>query len=62
MPLKSWAGERGFIHEVVARKAPATIRNSEIFVAGPPPMIRETLLTLSDLGVAREQIHFDNFF
>jgi toluene monooxygenase electron transfer component len=62
VPLESWAGERGFIHEVVARKAPATIRDSEIFVAGPPPMIRETLLTLSGLGVPRGQIHFDNFF
>lgn len=59
---EEWSGDRGFIHEIVAQRAPGTIRDSEVFVAGPPPMIRETLITLSNLGVPRERIHFDNFF
>lgn len=58
----SWDGDRGFIHEIVAQRAPHSVRQCEVFVAGPPPMIRETLTTLSSLGVPREQIHFDNFF
>ncbi len=58
----SWSGDRGFIHEIVAQRAPSSIREAEVFVAGPPPMIRETLTTLSNLGVPREQVHFDNFF
>ncbi len=57
-----WDGDRGFIHEIVAQRAPRSIGQCEIFVAGPPPMIRETLTTLSGLGVPREQVHFDNFF
>jgi toluene monooxygenase electron transfer component len=60
--LDSWSGDRGFIHEIVAQRAPDTIRDSEVFVAGPPPMIRETLTTLTNLGVSRERVHFDNFF
>lgn len=57
-----WDGDRGFIHEIVAQRAPHSVRQCEIFVAGPPPMIRETLSMLSSLGVPREQVHFDNFF
>ena len=60
--VESWNGERGYIHEIVAQRAPRSIGRSEIFVAGPPPMIRETLTILSSLGVPREQVHFDNFF
>ncbi len=62
VPLNGWDGDRGFIHEILARRAPRSIRQSQIFVAGPPPMIRETLATLSQLGVPREQVHYDNFF
>jgi toluene monooxygenase electron transfer component len=57
----NWQGHRGFIHNVVAECARETAAECEIFLAGPPPMIARTLTTLDDLGVAREQIHFDTF-
>ena len=56
-----WAGERGFVHEVAARRMTLG-RGTHIFVAGPPPMIQATLAMLEARGVARSHIHFDSFY
>jgi NAD(P)H-flavin reductase len=60
--LSGWEGERGYIHEVAFRHLEKTVADYEAFLAGPPPMIRETLKVFNDLGLERSRIHFDNFF
>ncbi len=58
-----WAGETGFIHDVVARALRAEGLDGEIdaYSCGPPPMIDAVLPILQMAGVEPERIHFDKF-
>lgn len=58
-----WAGETGFIHEVLARylRAEPPDEASEAYCCGPPPMIDAVLPVLQVAGLEPEQIHFDKF-
>jgi propane monooxygenase reductase component len=59
----AWSGERGFIHEVVAR----TLRNENLhgdmdaFSCGPPPLIDAVLPVLQGAGIEPSRIYFDKF-
>jgi Na+-transporting NADH:ubiquinone oxidoreductase subunit F len=59
-----WDGPTGFIHQVAldsylgAHPYPEDI---EYYVCGPPAMLDAVLATLTDLGVERENILFDDF-
>ncbi len=58
-----WDGERGFIHEVVARH----LRDEQLdgkmdaYSCGPPPMIDAVLPVLQMAGVEPDHIYFDKF-
>lgn len=60
----NWSGERGFIHQVAYDKylqrhvAPETC---EYYLCGPPLMVQSVLAMLDELGVAAENIHYDDF-
>jgi len=60
----AWKGDRGFIHQVaydnyLARHAaPETC---EYYLCGPPLMVQSVLAMLDELGVAAENIHYDDF-
>ncbi len=58
-----WEGERGFIHDVVARSLREENLSGEIDVysCGPPPMIDAVLPVLQMAGVEPEHIYFDKF-
>jgi len=58
-----WDGERGFIHEVVARHLKSENFAGEIdaYSCGPPPMIDAILPVLQMSGVEPEHIYFDKF-
>ncbi len=58
-----WAGETGFIHDVVARTLRAERLNGEMdaYSCGPPPMIDAVLPVLQMAGVEPERIYFDKF-
>jgi propane monooxygenase reductase component len=59
----NWPGERGFIHEVVARHLKAQQLSGEIdaYACGPPVMIDAVLPVLQMAGVEPMNIHFDKF-
>lgn len=60
----NWTGDKGFIHEVVFEnylKNHPTPKSIEFYLCGPPMMIKACLKMLSGLGVAEEQIAFDEF-
>ena len=63
-PEDRWTGYTGFIHQVVLehylkdRPAPEDI---EYYLCGPPPMLAACIKMLTDLGVERENILFDDF-
>jgi Na+-transporting NADH:ubiquinone oxidoreductase subunit F len=63
-PQEEWAGETGFIHEVVKRRFlndhPAP-ESCEYYLCGPPLMIRAVLAMLDDAGVDPDSIFNDDF-
>ncbi|MGI4765274.1 MAG: NADH:ubiquinone reductase (Na(+)-transporting) subunit F [Janthinobacterium lividum] len=63
VPGGGWAGETGFIHEVVARHLAAERLTGEIdaYACGPTPMIDAVIPVLQRNGVEPEHIHFDKF-
>ena len=64
LPEDHWTGYTGFIHQVVLehylKNHPAP-EDVEYYLCGPPPMLAACMKTLSDLGVERENILFDDF-
>lgn len=63
-PEDQWTGYTGFIHQVVLehylKDHPAS-EDVEYYLCGPPPMLTACIATLTDLGVERESILFDDF-
>ena len=59
-----WQGLTGFIHQVaydnylMQHPAPETC---EYYLCGPPLMVQSVLAMLDELGVAEENIHYDDF-
>jgi Na+-transporting NADH:ubiquinone oxidoreductase subunit F len=63
-PEDEWTGATGFIHDVLYReylsKHPAP-EDIEYYLCGPPMMLQACMKMLTDLGVDRENIAFDDF-
>lgn len=60
----AWTGHEGFIHQVVFEKYLKNHMNPkavEFYLCGPPMMIKACSKMLAELGVAVEQIAFDEF-
>lgn len=63
-PDDAWEGETGFIHDVVYRaylKAHPDAAACEYYLCGPPLMIEAVRALLDRLGVAPENILYDDF-
>lgn len=64
LPEDQWTGPAGFIHEVVLEhhlKSHPNPKAVEFYLCGPPMMIKACTKMLGDLGVAPQQIAFDEF-
>ncbi|WP_428490993.1 FAD-binding oxidoreductase [Rhodopila sp.] len=59
----AWQGERGLIHDVMARllREEALDGDIDAYACGPPPMIDAALPALRMAGCEPEHIHFDKF-
>ncbi len=59
----AWAGEQGFVHDVLRAhlKELADLETADAYSCGPPPMIDATLPVLQMAGLEPEHIHFDKF-
>lgn len=64
LPEDDWKGSTGFIHSVLEDEylgkhdAP---EDCEYYMCGPPMMVAAVMKMLDTLGVAKEDIHFDDF-
>lgn len=59
----SWAGERGLVHELVARKLAGDLAAHRYYLAGPPPMIETVVrMLMVEHKVPAQNIHYDRFF
>lgn len=64
LPEDNWDLHTGFIHQIVKQEYLDHHNdrgNVEYYLCGPPPMIKATLTMLEQLGVANEQIAYDEF-
>ncbi len=63
-PEDNWTGYSGFIHQVLydhyLKDHPAP-EDIHYYICGPPMMLSSVQKMLDDLGVERENIHFDDF-
>jgi toluene monooxygenase electron transfer component len=58
-----WAGERGFVHELVARTLSGNLAAHRYYLAGPPPMIETVVrMLMVEHQVPAQNIHYDRFF
>ena len=60
----AWEGYTGFIHQVAYDNYLArhpSPESCEYYLCGPPLMVQSVLAMLDELGVAAENIHFDDF-
>lgn len=65
-PLESetWAGDAGFIHQVLYNRYLAqheSPQSCDYYLCGPPMMVQACLEMLDGLGVLPEHIHYDDF-
>jgi Na+-transporting NADH:ubiquinone oxidoreductase subunit F len=64
MPEDNWTGLKGFIHQVLhdeylsKHEAP---EDCEYYMCGPPMMVQAVMRMLDNMGVAKDDIHFDDF-
>jgi len=59
-PGENWAGETGFIHQVLERNM-SDGENSEAYLCGPPIMIDAVMEVLNKGDIADDRIWFDKF-
>ena len=56
----TWSGERGFITDVLGRYEP-DLRDADLYLCGPPPMIDAAMDVLLAKGADSKRIFFDKF-
>lgn len=55
-----WAGEAGWVHEVVLKHYPE-LSGFDVYMAGPPPMIEAGKTAFAAAGLPPDQLFFDSF-
>lgn len=57
----AWKGERGRIdRDMLARLVP-DVKERDVFLCGPPPMMKAVRAALSDLSVPADRVHYEKF-
>jgi len=56
-----WNGELGPIHALVERDLAARLKDFDVYLAGPPPMIQACLAMVSRHEVAADRVHYDAY-
>jgi len=59
---KNWSGETGYINsEIIDRFCAKILKDSHIFICGPPPMMKSVRRALIKMGIPRTRIHWEKF-
>lgn len=61
-PRSGRAGRRGFLHAVVKSQIGESLKDQDIYFAGPPAMAQAVQLMAHGAGVPPSQLHFDQFY
>jgi toluene monooxygenase electron transfer component len=60
-PEEDWSGEVDLIHVLVERDLATRLKDFDIYLAGPPPMVQACLAMLSRRGIAADRVHYDAY-
>ena len=60
--VETWAGAKGFVHEIARDFVAERWNDFEYYFAGPPPMAEAVQRMLMDKRVPFPQVHFDSFY
>jgi len=60
--VETWAGAKGFVHDVARDFVGERWNEYEYYFAGPPPMAEAVQRMLIDKRVPFPQVHFDSFY
>lgn len=60
VPDDNWQGRTGFVHKAVAEDNP-DMSGYDVYMAGPPPMIKAATQQFIKQGLPKEQLYFDSF-
>jgi propane monooxygenase reductase subunit len=55
-----WAGETGFVTDVLKRQE-TDLKRAHAYLCGPPPMVEAAMPLLEQLGVPEKHIYYDKF-
>src|SRR5690606_35997005 len=59
---QGWEGDSGFIDEaILERHLPKELIHRDVFICGPPPMMKAVEDVLKEKGVRQENIHMEKF-
>ncbi len=59
-PEDGWGGRTGWVHEAVAADYP-DLSGYEVYLSGPPPMIRAAKPAFAARGLPEERLYYDSF-
>lgn len=61
-PDHSWTGLKGYItKDTIYNYANDFLQNCEVFLCGPPPMMKKMLTFLKELNIPASRIHYERF-
>lgn len=60
--FEGWSGATGFLHDVCLSDFGETLKEHEIYFAGPPVMAAAVQKMAYENGVPAERLHFDEFY
>jgi propane monooxygenase reductase subunit len=55
-----WAGETGFVTDVLKRQE-TDLKRAHAYLCGPPPMVEAAMPLLEQLGIPEKHIYYDKF-
>ena len=60
--VETWAGAKGFVHDIAREFVGERWNDFEYYFAGPPPMAEAVQKMLIEKRVPFPQVHFDSFY
>ncbi len=58
---KDYAGEKGFVDKEKIERLAEDVKKRDIYLCGPPPMMKIIIRTLKEIGVDKKRIYFEKF-
>jgi ferredoxin-NADP reductase len=58
---KGYKGETGFVDGEKIKRLVPDVKSRDVYICGPPPMMKSLIAELTAMGVPPAQIHYERF-